>query len=57
MRIEQTPLLDCFIVYEKVYGGLRGYFIETFNQRDFNTALGPDILFTQDNKPSSSKWY
>ena len=38
MRIEQTPLVDCFIVHEKVHGDAMGYFIETFNQRDFNAG-------------------
>lgn len=55
MRIEQTPLQDCFIVYEKVHGDARGYFIETFNQRDFNAASGLDISFVQDNQSRSSK--
>jgi dTDP-4-dehydrorhamnose 3,5-epimerase len=55
MRIEQTPLKDCFIVHEKVNGDARGYFIETFNQRDFAAATGLDIVFVQDNQSSSSK--
>jgi len=55
MRIEQTPLQDCFIVHEKVHGDARGYFIETFNQRDFNTASGLDISFVQDNQSRSSR--
>jgi len=55
MRIEQTPLKDCFIVHEKVHGDARGYFIETFNQIDFNAASGLDILFVQDNQSRSSK--
>ncbi len=55
MRIEQTPLVDCFIVHEKVHGDARGYFIETFNQRDFNAASGLEILFVQDNQSRSSK--
>ena len=55
MRIEQTPLKDCFIVHEKVHGDARGYFIETFNQRDFNAATGLDIVFVQDNQSKSSK--
>jgi dTDP-4-dehydrorhamnose 3,5-epimerase len=55
MKIEQTPLVDCFIIHEKVHGDVRGYFIETFNQRDFNTASGLDILFVQDNQSRSSK--
>ena len=55
MRIKQTPLVDCFIVHEKVHGDARGYFIETFNQRDFNAVSGLDILFVQDNQSRSSK--
>jgi len=55
MRIEQTPLQDCFIIHEKVHGDARGYFIETFNQRDFAAASGLDILFVQDNQSRSSK--
>ena len=55
MKIEQTPLKDCFIVHEKVNGDARGYFIETFNQKDFNAATGLDIVFVQDNQSKSSK--
>ena len=55
MRIEQTPLQDCFIVHEKVHGDARGYFIETFNQKDFKAASGLDIVFVQDGQSKSSK--
>ena len=55
MRIEQTPLKDCFIVHEKVHGDARGYFIETYNSRDFKAATGLDIEFVQDNQSRSSK--
>lgn len=55
MRIEQTPLQDCFIVHEKVHGDARGYFIETYNQRDFKVATGLDIEFVQDNQSRSTK--
>jgi len=55
MKIEQTPLQDCFIIHDKVHGDERGYFIETFNQRDFNAATGLDIVFVQDNQSKSSK--
>tara|TARA_B110000902_G_scaffold263691_1_gene343346 strand:+ start:926 stop:1477 length:552 start_codon:yes stop_codon:yes gene_type:complete len=54
MRIEQTPLKDCFIIHETVYGDSRGYFIETYNQRDFQKASGLDIVFVQDNQSKSS---
>jgi dTDP-4-dehydrorhamnose 3,5-epimerase len=55
MKIEQTPLDGCFVVHETVHGDARGYFIETFNQRDFNAATGLDIVFVQDNQSRSSK--
>jgi len=55
MTIEQTPLKDCFIVHEKVHGDARGYFIETYNSRDFKAASGLDIEFVQDNQSRSTK--
>ncbi len=55
MRVEQTPLKDCFIIHEKVHGDARGYFIETYNSKDFKTATGLDIEFVQDNQSRSSK--
>ena len=55
MRIEQTPLKDCFVIHEKVHGDARGYFIETYNQRDFKAASGLDIEFVQDNQSRSTK--
>jgi dTDP-4-dehydrorhamnose 3,5-epimerase len=55
MRIENTPLKDCFIFHETVHGDARGYFIETYNQRDFQKASGLDIVFVQDNQSKSSK--
>ena len=55
MRVEQTPLKDCFIIHEKVNGDVRGYFIETYNSRDFKAATGLDIEFVQDNQSRSSK--
>jgi dTDP-4-dehydrorhamnose 3,5-epimerase len=55
MRIEQTPLQDCVIIHEKVHGDARGYFVETYNQRDFKAATGLNIEFVQDNQSRSSR--
>ena len=55
MKIENTPLKDCFIIHDTVHGDARGYFIETFNQRDFAAATGLDIVFVQDNQSRSAK--
>jgi dTDP-4-dehydrorhamnose 3,5-epimerase len=55
MTIEETPLKDCFIMHDTVHGDARGYFIETYNSRDFKAASGLDIEFVQDNQSRSSK--
>lgn len=55
MRIEHSPLQDCFIFHEKVHGDARGYFVETYNQRDFKAATGLNIEFVQDNQSRSSR--
>jgi dTDP-4-dehydrorhamnose 3,5-epimerase len=38
-----------------VHGDARGYFIETYNSRDFKAATGLDIEFVQDNQSRSTK--
>ena len=55
MTIEETPLKDCFIIHDKVHGDARGYFIETYNSRDFKAATGLDIEFVKDNQSRSTK--
>ena len=55
MTIEQTPLKDCFIIHDKVHRDARGYFIETYNSRDFKAASELEIEFVQDNQSRSSK--
>ena len=55
MRVEQTKLKDCFIIHEKVNVDARGYFIETYNSRDFKAATGLELEFVQDNQSRSSK--
>ena len=55
MTIEETPLKDCFIMHDKVHGDARGYFIETYNSRDFKAASGLEIEFVQDNQSRSTK--
>ena len=55
MTIEETPWKDCFIIHDKVHGDARGYFIETYNSRDFKAATGLEIDFVQDNQSRSAK--
>ncbi len=38
-----------------MFGDERGFFFESFNQRDFNQATGIDATFVQDNHSKSAK--
>lgn len=53
--ITPTRLAGCFVYEPKVFFDSRGYFMETFNQRDFNEISGLEIKFVQDNQSFSSK--
>ena len=55
MIIKETKLQGCFIIEPKVFEDKRGYFLESFNQKTFNNAIGENINFLQDNESSSSK--
>jgi len=55
MVITETNLKGCFIIEPQIFKDKRGYFLESFNQKAFNEALGLDIKFVQDNESQSSK--
>jgi dTDP-4-dehydrorhamnose 3,5-epimerase len=55
MKIVETKLKGCFILQPTVFSDNRGYFFESFNQKGFNTALGININFVQDNESFSSR--
>jgi dTDP-4-dehydrorhamnose 3,5-epimerase len=46
---------DVWVIEPNVHGDVRGYFVETFRQDEFEDALGYKINFTQDNESKSSK--
>jgi dTDP-4-dehydrorhamnose 3,5-epimerase len=51
-----TTHIDGVLVLEpKVFGDARGFFFESFNQRDFNQATGLNETFVQDNHSKSAK--
>ena len=55
MNLTGTSIADVLIVEPDVYGDSRGFFFESFNQRDFNTATGTSFNFVQDNHSRSEK--
>ena len=55
MRIEETPLKDCYIIHDTVFEDSRGYFFESFNEKKFNELTGINMHFVQDNQSCSTK--
>jgi len=49
-----TPIPDLSIIESTVFGDQRGFFMETYNRKEFH-ELGIDIDFVQDNHSRSKK--
>ena len=58
INVIQTEIPGVFIIEPKVFGDARGYFFESFSQRDFDEKvvpiLGHKVYFVQDNESMSS---
>ena len=54
MIFHKTDIEGVYIIEPKVFGDNRGYFMETYNQSDFQEA-GIKITFVQDNQSASKK--
>ena len=52
MRIIQTAIEGPLILEPRLFKDARGYFFESFSQRDFEEQVGP-IRFVQDNESKS----
>ena len=60
MKILKTEIEDLLILEADVHGDERGYFVETFSQRDFDSLVsvpryGKSIVFVQDNESKSRR--
>lgn len=55
--MKTTPLAipDVVLLEPKVFGDERGFFFESFNQAQFETAIGRKVNFVQDNHSRSAK--
>lgn len=52
MKITETEIEGVVIIEPQVFGDERGYFFESFSQREFNAAVRP-VKFVQDNESKS----
>ena len=53
MKIEYTPLKDCFVITPTIFKDERGTFYETYNENLFKKVTGQDVNFVQDNQSTS----
>ena len=55
MIVYKADIEGVLIVEPRVFGDERGYFFESFSERDFAAATGLDVKFVQDNESRSRR--
>lgn len=55
MRVTPTDLVEVLIIEPDVFGDPRGFFLESYNARRFNEAIGREVNFKQDNQSRSTR--
>ena len=56
VTVTPTAIADVLILEPRVFGDARGFFFESFNQRDFEAATGlQGVTFVQDNHSRSAR--
>jgi dTDP-4-dehydrorhamnose 3,5-epimerase len=55
MEVTTTALAGVLIIQPKVFADARGFFLESFNQRQFDAAVGAPVTFVQDNHSRSAQ--
>lgn len=55
MKAIQLAISDVFLLEPRVFGDERGFFFESFNQRQFEAAIGREVTFVQSNHSRSAK--
>ena len=55
ITVTSTAIPDVLIIEPQVFGDDRGWFFESFNEKEFSAAIGKEVSFVQDNHSSSKK--
>lgn len=55
MKVTPTALPEVLLLEPRVFGDERGFFMESFNQRAFDAAVGHPVAFVQDNHSRSTR--
>jgi dTDP-4-dehydrorhamnose 3,5-epimerase len=54
MKAIRTKIPDVLLLEPRVFGDERGFFLESWKAREFNSAVGADVQFVQDNHSRSA---
>ena len=54
IKVTKCDIEGLYVIEPQVHADARGYFVETYNQKDMHEA-GLDMVFVQDNQSKSSK--
>ncbi len=55
LKVTPTAIPEVLIIEPKVFGDDRGFFFESFNQKEFDEATALELQFVQDNHSRSQK--
>jgi dTDP-4-dehydrorhamnose 3,5-epimerase len=55
MKVVRTSIPDVLIFEPQMFGDERGFFLESWNAREFRNAIGLDLQFVQDNHSRSRR--
>jgi dTDP-4-dehydrorhamnose 3,5-epimerase len=55
VKVTATRIPDVLVFEPKVFGDARGFFMESFNSRVFDDAVGRHVEFVQDNHSRSAR--
>lgn len=55
MQVARTEIPEVLVLEPKVYADQRGFFLESYNRREFARDTGLDVVFVQDNQSMSSR--
>ncbi len=55
VTVTRTRLPEVLVIEPRVFGDDRGFFMESWNQRAFDEAVGESVTFVQDNHSRSAR--
>ncbi len=55
MNVQKTAIDGVLVLEPRCFGDARGFFMESFNQKLFNDAVGHEVVFVQDNHSRSAR--